>query len=178
MPDATARIVTLCLAALLAWAAAAKVLRWDAWRAALAAYRLPSRLELVAVAGTPFLEVGVAVMLISPAPRVGAALTVALLAAFSLVVLRGRSVQGEKLPCGCFGRSSERDYRSMLLRNALFGVLAAAVLLSGREGSALTGLSLPGGDELFPALLAAFGVVVAAWTGYQVMTTARRGTRS
>jgi hypothetical protein len=114
----------------------------------------------------------------SPAPRAGAALAVALLAAFSLVVLRGRSRQGEKLPCGCFGRSRERDYRTMLLRNALLGLLAAVVLLSEREGSALAGVSLPDGAELFPALLVAIGVLVAAWTGYQLMTTARRGTRS
>ena len=177
MPDATARIVTLSLAVLLAWAAMAKVLRWSEWRAALAAYRLPPRLEVAAVAGTPVHELAVAGLLISPAPRAGAALTVALLAAFSLVVLRGRSIQGEKLPCGCFGRSSEHDYRTMLLRNALLGVLAAAVLVSDGEGSALAGLSLPGGDELFPALLVALGVTAAAWTGYQVMSTARRGTR-
>jgi hypothetical protein len=178
MPDATARIVTLLLAALLVWAAAAKLLRWNAWRAALAGYGLPPRLEGAAAAGTPLVELGVAAVLMSPAARAGAALTVALLAAFSLVVLRGRSLQGEKLPCGCFGRSGERDYRTMLLRNAVLGLLAAVVLLSGREESALAGLSLPDGRELFPALLVTLGVAVAAWTGYQVMTTARRGTRS
>ena len=178
MPDATARIVTLCLAGLLAWAAAGKLLRWNEWRAALAAYRLPPRLEVAARAGTPILELGVSGLLMSPAFRAGAALTVALLAAFSLVVLRGRSLQGERLPCGCFGRSRDHDYRTMLLRNALLGILAAAVLVSDREGSVLAGLSIPRGDELFPALLVALGVTAAAWTGYHVMATARRGTRS
>ena len=178
MPETTVRIVTLCLAALLAWAAAAKVLRWHAWRAALEGYRLPGRLPMMAAAGTPVAEIGIAAILISPAPRAGAALTVALLAAFSLVVLRGRSLHGEKLPCGCFGGSRERDYRTMLLRNALLGVLAAIVLISGRDVKALAGLSLPNGPELVPALLVALGILVAAWTGYQVMSTARRGTRS
>ena len=178
MPDATARIVTLFLAALLAWAAAAKALRWDAWRTALAGYRLPHRLESVAAAGTPAIELGIAALLMSPAPRAGAALTVALLASFSLVVLRGRSLQGEKLPCGCFGGARERDYRTMLLRNALLGLLAAIVLLSDRKGSALTGMSVPEGGELIPAFLVALGVAAAAWTAYQVMTSARRGSRS
>jgi hypothetical protein len=178
MPEATARLVTLCLAALLAWAGAAKLLRWDAWRAALGNYRLPRGLEASAAAGTPIVEFGIAALLVSPVPRAGAALSVALLAAFSLVVLRGRGLHGEKVPCGCFGRSRERDYRTMLLRNALLGILAAVVLLSEREGSALGGLSMPSAGELVPALLVALGVTVAAWTGYQVMSTARRGTRS
>src|SRR5919106_1142731 len=174
MPEVTARLATLGLAALLAWAAMVKVVRWDAWRAALADYRLPHRLELVGAAGTPVVEFGVVALLLSPAPRAGAALAVALLAAFSLVVLRGRSVHGEKLPCGCFGRSRERDYRTMLVRNALLGILAAIVLIADRDESALAGLSLPNGRELVPALLIALGVIVAGWTAYQVMNTARR----
>ena len=178
MPDVTARLATLCLAALLTWAAAAKLLRWDAWRGALAEYRLPRGLEAPAAGGTPIAELGAAALLVSPTPRAGAALAVALLAAFSLVIMRGRSIHGDRLPCGCFGRSHARDYRMMLVRNALLGVLAAVVLLAGREGSALAGLSLPNTGELLPALLVALGLAAVAWTAYHVTSAARRGTRS
>lgn len=178
MPEATARVVTLCLAALLAWAATAKVVRWSAWRAALRDYQVPGALEAPAAIGIPLAELTVVGLLLSPSPRAGAALTVALLAGFSLAILRGRTLHGEKLPCGCFGRSRHRDYRTMLLRNALLGVLAGLVLLSGREGSVLTGLSLPTAGELVPAILVALGVALAGWTAYQVMGAARRGTRS
>jgi hypothetical protein len=175
MPDTTIRIVTLALAGILVWAGLAKFLRWGAWRRALAGYHPPVWAELPAAVVTPLAEIGVAAALLSPVPRVGAALAVALVAGFSLVVLRGRMLEGDKLPCGCFGGASRRDYRTLLVRNSFLGLMAAIILLSQREGSPLGRLSMPDAGELLPALLIGLGVIVALWMVYQVTASARRG---
>jgi hypothetical protein len=177
MSDTVVRIVTAALAGLWLWAALAKALRWAAWRKALAGYGLSAGLERFAAGATPIAELGVAAALLSPTPRAGAALSVALLAAFSLLVVRGRLLQGEKLPCGCFGGARERDYRSMLARNGLLGFMSAVVLVARHDGAPFDGISLPGASEVLPALLIALGVIVAAWMAYQ-FASARRGWRS
>jgi methylamine utilization protein MauE len=171
MPDPAVRIIAALLAATFAWAALAKVLRWSRWRTALTGYELPPALRVVAAAAVPLAEAGVASLLLAGLTRSGAAATVALLASFSGALLYARERRGDRLPCGCFGRATDRDYRVLLLRNAALGLLAAALLAAGRDVSPARGWSAPSGDELLPAVLVAAGVVLVAWTLWQVATS-------
>ena len=157
----TVSLAALLLAAAFGWAAAAKVTRLPAWRIALAGYRLPEGLERVVFAGVPVVEVVVVALLVAggDAGSAGAALAVALLGAFSIAVLRARRLQGDRLPCGCFGGSGDRDYRAMLVRNALLGVLAALALVAPD----LVTISAPRSSQAVPVALAAAGLALVVW---------------
>jgi methylamine utilization protein MauE len=112
---------------------------------------LPARAVAPVAVAVPIVEAAAAVLLVTP-PTValGAALALALLAAFSTgiaLVLR----RGTRAGCRCFG-TTERPYRrSHLVRNAL---LAAATL----AGAVLSGH--PTGPPVAPIAIA--GAVVAA----------------
>ena len=103
------------------------------------------------------------------ASKAGAALSVALLAAFSSAGLRARRSGGDRLPCGCFGGSGERDYRLMLVRNAILGAVAAAILTV--PGAATYELEVPDASQIVPALLVAVGAGLAIW----LLTTVVKG---
>jgi hypothetical protein len=156
-------VVPFLLAVAFFWAAIAKASRPSAWRNALLGYRLPKGVVTPALVLVPVLEIVAGVLLSSggDASKAGAALSVALLAAFSLAVLRARSLQGDRLPCGCFGGSGGRDYRLMLVRNAVLGSVAALVLLVPRVASYEID-RLPASDVL-PAVMVAVGVLLIAW---------------
>lgn len=163
-------LVPFLLAIAFFWAAIAKASRPSAWRAALGGYRLPQRVVVPALVLVPVIELLTAILLSAggAASKAGAALSVALLGAFSLAVLRARAVRGDRLPCGCFGGSGSRDYRLMLVRNAFLGAVAAAILLV--RPVAEYELESPPPSQLLPALLVGLGVVLIAWL---VMTFAR-----
>lgn len=163
----------LFLAVAFAWAAVAKVARFAAWREALAGYGLPEAAESAARVLVPVVEVAVAVVLVSggDASRAGAALAVALLGGFSLAVLRAQRVQGDRLPCGCFGGGGRRDYRLMLVRNATLGAVAAIALLFPRAGAFEP--AAPDAAQIVPAALAAAGLGLGAW----LVLAARKGFR-
>ena len=131
MPETLARFASLLLCATFGWAAVVKLLRYERWTAIVDRYALPSFLGTIAKPGVPLAEVAIAVTGVFVSQRVGAAAALAALALFSLAVLRARAINGDKLPCGCFGGSEERHYRTMILRNALLSTLAATVLLTG-----------------------------------------------
>lgn len=168
-------VVPSLLALAFAWAAIAKVTRFAAWRAALAGYRLPKPAEASARFLVPVVEVVAAVLLVGggDVTKAGAALSVALLAAFSLAVLRARRLGDDRLPCGCFGGAGKRDYRLMLVRNSFLGVVAAAVLLvpdvAGYE------LRPPEASQAVPAVLVALGIALIGWV---VVSVARNGARN
>ncbi len=165
-------VAALLLAAAFGWAAVAKIARLSAWREALAGYRLPEKVELAARPLIPVGEGLVAVMLLAGGDvgKAGAAFGVALLSAFSLAVLRARRLHGDRLPCGCFGGSGHRDYRSMLVRNAVLGALAAAVLL----GVGSFEIEAPDASQAIPAALAALGLALVAWLVVAAARAARR----
>ena len=167
-------VVPFLLALAFFWAAIAKASRPAAWRSALSGYRLPARTVIPVLALVPVAEILVGVLLVSggDATKAGAALSVALLSAFSLAVLRARRVAGDRLPCGCFGGSGSRDYRLVLVRNAVLGAMAATILLIPRL--ARYELETPSGSQVVPALLVAAGVVLIAWLA---LTTSRAGAR-
>lgn len=144
------------------WAGLAKLLRFGRWRAALSGYGFYGGVEKAVALGVPLVELGVVVLLLFGPARAGAALVLALVALFSLAILNARSVRGDRLPCGCFGGRSERDYRLLLIRNAVLGAAAGAMLLVGRDGS-LRAAPGPETSDALPALLTFAGIVLAAW---------------
>lgn len=169
MPEIAVRVFALALSVIFAWSALAKFIRFDKWRAVLAGYRLPAPLELGARLLVPAVEVAVAVSLVTGAVRLGAASSLLLLAAFSIAILRAKALQGDKLPCGCFGKTKTRDYRFSLMRNAGLAVIAAALLFRGEDGSPLDGLATPSGSEGIAAFLVIAGSTLTAWMVWNVM---------
>jgi heme A synthase len=115
----------------------------------------------------------VALVLVGELPPAGA-LCIAVVSAFSLAILRRRSVEGDRFPCACFGRSTTRDYRVMLTRNLLLAVTGAIVMLGGSGVSVFRGLRAPGSRELLPALLVVAGVILITWMVVQASTSLRR----
>jgi uncharacterized membrane protein YphA (DoxX/SURF4 family) len=163
MPDPLLRVAAAVLGVTFVWAALAKIARWGSWRAALRGYDLPGAAAAVAAPAVPVVEGVAAALLLLGRTKIGAALTVALLAGFSAALLHARQRKGNRLPCGCFGRATERDYRLMLLRNAAIGVLAASLLLAGDDVWFARGVARPSPDELVPALLVVAGLALCLW---------------
>ena len=155
-------------------AAVAKVTRFGAWRSALSGYRLPQVAMGPALFLVPAIELAAGFLLArgGDATRAGAALTVGLLAGFSLAVLHARRVRGDRLPCGCFGGSGSRDYRLMLVRNVLLGAVAATILLV--PDVARYEVAAPDAGQLVPAALAALGLALIAWLAVTFGHGARR----
>jgi hypothetical protein len=163
MRTAAATLSTLVLAATFAWASIAKLMAWRRWRSTLRRYGLGRAQEHAAAVGVPAAEALVVALFLAVSARAAAALALALMSAFSLAVVRARALQGDELPCGCFGRAAKRDYREILVRNALLGALAAVALVAGDRARTL---QLPGSQEVLPAALAVTGMVlvgVVAW---------------
>ena len=164
-------LVPFLLALAFFWAAIAKASRPSGWRSALLGYRLPRGTVTPALVLVPVAEIAAGVLLSvgGVSSKAGAALAVSLLGAFSLAVLRARRLQGDRLPCGCFGGSRSRDYRLMLVRNGFLGLVAAAILLVPRV--ARYELEAPPASQLLPAVLVGLGVVLIAW----LVTTVSKG---
>lgn len=145
------------------WAAAAKVFRFGSWRGALLRYRLPAPAFAAAAVVVPVAEVAIAVSIVAGLARPGAALTIALLSAFTAAIARARAITGDKVPCGCFGKMTERDYRVVLGRNVLLGMAAAVVLLRAGDHSPLEGFAAPQAAEIVPAALVVTGIALILW---------------
>lgn len=175
MPSALVWTASALVVATFLWAAAAKVLSFRNWRRALAGYRLPlsTPLEGVVAAAVPFVEFGAATTILFVSLKGGAALSLSLLALFCAAILRARTAAGDRLPCGCFGRDEERDYRAMLARNGLLGAACGVILLGSQEGDLVSGAEAPSGSEILPLVLVGAGVVVASWTVRQAMGSMR-----
>ena len=174
MLDGVVRIAAGVLALVFAWAAALKVLRFRAWRSELEGYALPHPLRRIALGAVPLLEGAVvALVLVGELPPAGV-LCIAAVSAFSLAILRRRSVDGDRFPCACFGRSTTRDYRVMLSRNLLVALMGAVVMLGGSGVNVFDGLRAPGLGELLPALLVVAGVILITWMVVQASTSLRR----
>jgi hypothetical protein len=162
MTDSFTFVSAAVVAGAFGWAALSKLVSYERWRRALAGYKLPEALERVARLGTPALEaVVLAVVLSGPLPLAGA-LTLLMLAGFCLVVLRARAIRGNKLPCGCFGGADERDYRLMLVRNAILAIPAGVLALSGDAGLIDRLASIEGADYV-PLGLVLGAAVLVAW---------------
>jgi uncharacterized membrane protein YphA (DoxX/SURF4 family) len=174
MPGPLLWISAVALALTLLWAGSAKLVRWSAWRPSLEPYGIPGSLRPVVAVLVPAVEITIAMMIVVGPTRVAMALTLAMLAGFSLAVLRARASEGDRLPCGCFGGSEARDYRLMLVRNAFLGALAGAVLLSRTEDTVISSNDLPASSQILPALLVISGVLLVVWTLRQATSMMRR----
>lgn len=141
-------------------AALIKLAHFPRWRATLLAHALPRPLQILALPIVPVAEAAVPVLALSGQARLSSALAVALLIVFSAAVIHGRIRQGEKLPCGCFGKRRVGDYRAMLLRNLGLGMTAAIVLAGKPGGPLLSGLRGPHLGEAIPALLLLLGLAL------------------
>jgi hypothetical protein len=171
MPEAIVRAAGGVLAATLGVAGVVKLARWASWRAALRAYGLPGGIETAAPAGIPAAELGAAGLILFGPPRAGAAVAVGLLAVFSLAVAYAQARHGPRLPCGCFGGTETRDFRTLLARNAGLAALAAIVLLGDAAGPRWP-------EEVVPLGLTIVGVGVGVWMirGASVMWRKRERT--
>lgn len=162
-------LASYLLALTFAWAAVAKAVRASTWSAMLDGYGFTGATARAISIAVPAAELGIAVLLATGLRSIGAALALALLAAFSLAILRAVTTQGTRLPCGCFGDTKERDFRLMLLRNALLAALAAVILVGQRSRTTL----LQDPTDGVPLVLTLAGGVVICWTLWQVVTSLR-----
>jgi hypothetical protein len=163
MPVPLLQVVAALLGLTFAWAALAKVVRWERWRKALRAYDLPSGAASLAASAVPALEAASAALVLAGKTKVGGALTLVLLASFSGALLYAQQRKGRRLPCGCFGRATERDYRIMLARNAVLAALAGALLLARDDVWFATGLSAPSAADALPIMLVIAGLGLCLW---------------
>ena len=152
------------------WAALAKFIRGDEWPPAVTRFGFRGGVAQTIVFAVPIAEITIVILFVVGAARAGAALTVALVAAFSAAITRARMVSGRRVPCGCFGKSRERDYRLLLARNAALALAAATVLLGPRDVS----LAPPEGTEWMPVVLSLVGAGVVAWAAVQTTSALRR----
>jgi hypothetical protein len=174
MLDGVVRGAAGLLALVFAWAAAAKLIRFGSWRSELDGYALPHSLRKIVLGGVPLIEGAIVALVIAGELPPAGALCIAAVSAFSLAILRRRSVQGDRFPCACFGRSTTRDYRIMLIRNLLVAVTGAVVMLGGAGVSVFDGLRAPGSAEVLPAILVVAGVILITWILVQASTSLRR----
>ena len=157
--EGTSGLAPVALAAVMVWAAVAKVANAHAWTVALGVHVRPGPQRTIVAAAVPAAEVGAAALLLLD-PHTGGAVALALLATFTAALVRARAVAGDRLPCGCFGRARTRDVRLSLARNA--GLAALALLALVAPPAPLPDLALPRGTELLPAGLAAVGLTLIA----------------
>src|SRR5207247_8528955 len=108
-------------------------------------------------------EVGIVGLVVWGVPRTGGFAALVRRAGCAGGILRARRRFGDVVACGCFGTSEPRDYRILLVRNA---VLAGGASIAAVGGVDAPRFSVPGpptaGDAL-PAALAAIGIAVPAW---------------
>lgn len=171
MEEVATRAAVWVLALSFAWAAAAKLIAIGRWRDALSGYHFGPRVRALLVPAVPVVEACIAAALVA-SRDVGAALALGALAAFSLVVLVARRERGDRLPCGCFGGDRERDYRTILIRNAGLAVLAALVLVlpAGEDVE----IASPGRQDLVPVVAIVAGAALIVWTIWTAFTAMRR----
>ena len=163
MPDPLPWIAQVVIALTFVWAATAKLVRWGSWTGGLARYAVPPRLVTPVGLAVPVLELVVAALILGGATEVAMASSIALLSVFSLAVVRARTRTGNRVPCGCFGGSEERDFRLILARNAVLAALAGAVLVSGFEEGLISSSAAPRLEETVPAILVGAGIGLLVW---------------
>jgi uncharacterized membrane protein YphA (DoxX/SURF4 family) len=134
----------LALAAIWAWAGLAKISDADAARRAVRAYELFPEVMVEPVAwGLPFVEIGLAVLLLlGLAARPAAWISAVLFLAF-IVMIGSAWARGLSIDCGCFGGGGAKDavnagdYALEMIRDLVFVGLALLVALGPTSPLAL-----------------------------------------
>src|SRR6266545_1819275 len=85
------------------------------------------------------------------------------------------AIVGLVVTCGCFGTSVARDYRILLLRNALLVGGAAIAAFGGVDAPRISVPGLPSAGDALPAALAVTGIAVAAWMLASSLRSFRHG---
>jgi hypothetical protein len=164
MTEVLAFLAALVLVPVYGWAAVAKSVRPGRWRAALSVYRLPRVTEPIVFVAAPVAEAAIVGLILAGATKPAGALSVGLLCSFCAALLRARSKEGDRLPCGCFGGNRTRDYRLLLLRNIVLLVPSVTLMVSP-PGSVT---HVPSAIEPIPALLALIGLGVLLWMALEI----------
>ncbi|CAN5459396.1 hypothetical protein BH18ACT16_BH18ACT16_06870 [soil metagenome] len=167
------QICAALLAGVFAWAAVAKVFRPKAWLQALDRYGLSSALRVPVALGVPLAEALVTGLLVAGLLQAGAALALALVAAFSLLLARLGTDGRSRVPCGCFGGVTERSLRLLLGRNAVLVCLATAVLAVKPQDWPSWPGRMPLVSEAAPAALVLLGLALCAGTGLGTLAALR-----
>jgi len=158
-----AGLAAAVLGAAFAWSAGAKLARPASWRRVLGAHGLPRWMERTERVGVPVAEVAIVGLVVMGMHRTAGIAALVILAAFSAAILRARRRFGDVVACGCFGTSVARDYRILLLRNALLAGGASIAALGGVDAPRINVPGLPTASDALPAALAVTGIAVAAW---------------
>jgi hypothetical protein len=166
LPTSDVPIAPLAAAALGAafvWSAGAKIARPASWRRVLGAHELQRWVQRASLIGVPVAEVAIVGLVVMGMHRTAGVVALVILAAFSAAILRARRRFGDVVTCGCFGTSVARDYRILLLRNALLAGGAAIAAFGGVDAPRISAPGLPSAGDALPAALAVTGIAVAAW---------------
>jgi methylamine utilization protein MauE len=166
LPTSDVRLVASAaglLGAAFAWSAGAKIARPASWRPVLAAYGLARWMERTSLIGVPVAEVAIVGLVVLGMHRTVGIAALVMLAAFSVAILRARRRFGDEIACGCFGTSEPRDYRILLVRNAVLACGASIAAVGGVDAPRFSVPGLPTVGEALPAALAAIGIAVTAW---------------
>jgi len=144
------------LAVVLSQAAALKALRPTDTTAGFAALGVPGAAVMARV--VPVVEIGEALALLA-VPRIGGAMALATLGAFSVVLARAVRT-GVRAGCNCFGQTRGRPVSGVdLVRNALLAGLAGASLLAPRPAP----LPLTAASTLGALVTVAAGIALLRW---------------
>jgi hypothetical protein len=158
-----APLAAAVLGAAFGWSAGAKIARPASWRRVLAADGMPPWLQRTSMIAVPVAEVAIVGLVVVGMHRTAGIVALAILAVFSAAILRARRRFGNVVACGCFGTSVGRDYRILLLRNALLAGAASIAVLGGVDAPRVGVPGLPTFGDALPAALAVTGIAVAAW---------------
>jgi hypothetical protein len=143
-------VVRLVVGGMFVVALAAKLRDPSSFRAAVRGFRVVPRRAVRPVASAVLVAEAAVVLLVAARPTavVGLGLAVVLLIAFATAMARVVA-RGDRVPCGCFGRSTAPVGRAHVGRNALLAVAGAVGVVAGLisaapplDGPALLVLSL------------------------------------
>jgi hypothetical protein len=151
------------LGAAFAWSSGAKIARPASWRRALDASGLPSWVKRVSMIWVPVGEVAIVGLVAIDMRRTAGIAALVVLTAFSAAILWARRRVGDVMACGCFGTSDARDYRILLLRNAVLSGAASIAVLGAVDAPRVSVPGLPTPSDVLPASLAVVGAAVVAW---------------
>ncbi len=167
--EAVFLVVRLVVGGMFLVALVSKLRDLPSFRATLRGFRVvPRRLERPVASAVLGAEAAVVLLVVArPSAAVGLAVAIVLLVAFATGMARVIA-RGDRVPCGCFGRSTAPISRAHVGRNALLAAASAAGLVAG-----LTSGSEPlDGPVLLVLSLFSAAVIAALVLSDQLLTVA------
>lgn len=139
MVDLLVTLSALGLASLVGFAGIIKCWRWAQYRASVATWGLPRRLEPAALVGLPTLEVVVlAVVFAAVLVDRWRLASVSALGGLAAILFVGQLAiwrSAKEARCGCFGKASRMSFRTVSRTGFLCVAAAVLVLLESRQGA-------------------------------------------